>query len=99
MSDYQSCGLTEWVAATQLWLLSIFCSKLVSNTVEQLDVALLWVLLHGLDESPRHGTCGLCSNGSIGTRRGLASYHARRKSKRFQFEIGDGGEDGASWGT
>jgi len=53
------------MAAAELRLLSIFGSKLVTNVVEQLDVALLWVLFHSGDKSPRHGSCGLCSDSGI----------------------------------
>ncbi len=54
------------MTATKLRLLCVFGSELVANVVEQLDVALLRVLLHSGDECPGHGTCGLCSDSSIG---------------------------------
>lgn len=42
----------QGMAAAELWLLCIFRGKLVSNAVKQLDVALLGVLLQGVDERP-----------------------------------------------
>lgn len=44
--------LTQWMAAAELWFLGILRGKLISNAVEQLDVALLWVLLQGVNERP-----------------------------------------------
>lgn len=55
------------MTTTQLRLLSILGSELVTDAVEQLDVALLWILLHGVDEGPGHGTSSLCGNGSVGS--------------------------------
>jgi len=46
--------LTQWVAAAQLRLLSVFCSKFIGNAIQQLDVALLRVLLYRCDEGPGH---------------------------------------------
>jgi hypothetical protein len=40
------------MAAAELWLLCILRGKLVSNAVKQLDVALLGVLLQGVDKRP-----------------------------------------------
>ena len=40
------------MAAAQLGLLAVLCSKFVSDTIEQLDVALLRVLLHSCDKGP-----------------------------------------------
>jgi hypothetical protein len=45
-------GLTQWMTAAQLRLLSVLGGELITNAVEQLDVALLRVLLHGGDEGP-----------------------------------------------
>jgi hypothetical protein len=55
------------MAAGQLWLLGIFCGKLVADGIEELDVALLWVLLHGVDESPGHSAGCLGSDCRVGT--------------------------------
>lgn len=55
-------SLTEWVATAQLRLLGILPLQLVTDAVEQLHVALLWVLLHCRDESPRHGAGSLSSD-------------------------------------
>ena len=68
------------MAAAKLWLLRILCSKLVSNVVKQLNVALLRVLLKGVDEGPRHGAGGLCCDGGIGPRRQLLA--SKRKLLR-----------------
>ena len=59
-------SLTQRVAAAQLWFLSILCCKLVADAIEQLDITLLRVLLHRIDESPRHGTSSLRCDGCIG---------------------------------
>lgn len=48
----QVVGLTKRVATRQLRFLSIARSQLISNTVEELDVALLWSLLESCDEGP-----------------------------------------------
>ena len=53
------------MTGTQLRLLRVFALKLVTNTVEQLDVTLLRVLPQGTDKGPRHGTSRLASNGGI----------------------------------
>ena len=57
--------LTKWVAARQLRLLGIFCLKNIANAIEQLDVALLWILLDSGDEGPGHGASCLCGDGGI----------------------------------
>lgn len=51
--------LTKRVATGELRLLCIFCSELVSDAVEQLDVALLGVLPESRDKRPGHGTSSL----------------------------------------
>lgn len=53
------------MAATQLRLLAIFGRKLITNTIEQLNIALLRVLAKSSNESPRHSTSSLASNLSI----------------------------------
>jgi hypothetical protein len=53
------------MAARKLRLLRVFGGELVSDAVEQLDVALLRVLFHCSDESPGHSTCGLSGDGGI----------------------------------
>jgi hypothetical protein len=45
-------ALTERVAAGELRLLRVLCRQLVSDAVEELDVALLGVLLEGCDKGP-----------------------------------------------
>ena len=37
--------LTQWMAAAQLWLLRIFALKLLSDAVQQANIALLRILL------------------------------------------------------
>lgn len=64
---YMQGELTKRVAAGKLRLLSIFCSQFVSDAVEQLDVALLRVLLESRNKGPGHGTSGLRSDSSVGT--------------------------------
>ena len=66
------------MTTTQLRLLSILGSELVTDAVEQLDVALLWILLHGVDEGPGHGTSSLCGNGSVGSVSNTASKDSLR---------------------
>lgn len=51
--------LTKRVAAGELRFLCVFCSELVSDAVEQLDVALLGVLPESRDKGPGHGTSSL----------------------------------------
>jgi hypothetical protein len=57
---------TKRVAGRQLWFLRVASGQLISNAVEKLDVALLWVLLERRDKCPRHGTSGLGSNSGVG---------------------------------
>ena len=59
--------LTQWMARAQMRLLTIFGCQLISDTVQQLDHTLLWILLKSIDKCPRHGTCGLGSYRSIRT--------------------------------
>lgn len=59
-------GRTERMAARKLRFLRIFGGQLVSNAIEQLDVALLWVLLQRRDKSPRHSASGLSGDGGVG---------------------------------
>jgi hypothetical protein len=44
--------LTQGMTTAELWLLGVLSGKLVSNAIQQLDVALLRVLLQGSDEGP-----------------------------------------------
>lgn len=44
--------LTKRVAARELGPLAVFAGELVADAIEELDVALLRVLLQGGDESP-----------------------------------------------
>lgn len=60
-------GRTEGMATGQLGLLSIAGRQLVTDTVEELDIALLGVLLEGSDEGPRHGASGLEADARVGT--------------------------------
>ena len=53
---------TEGMAAAQLWLLGILGLQFFANAVEQLDVALLRVLLQRCDKGPGHGTRGLAGD-------------------------------------
>lgn len=64
-------SLTQWMAARELRFLRIFGREFVTDAVQQLDVALLGILLHGGDEGPRHGASGLCGNSCIGPMRSL----------------------------
>ena len=57
------------MTARKLGLLGVFRGQLVSDAVEELDVALLRVLLQRGDKSPRHGSSSLRSDGSIGSGR------------------------------
>lgn len=60
-------GLTQRVAAGQLWPLRVLPSKLVADAVQQLDIALLWVLPECGDEGPRHGACCLGGDSRVGS--------------------------------
>lgn len=53
---------TKRMTAAQLRLLLVLALQLFADAVEQLDVALLRVLLERGNESPRHGAGGLTSN-------------------------------------
>lgn len=64
---YMQGELTERVATRKLRLLCIFCSQFVSDAVEQLNVALLRVLLKSRNERPGHCASGLRSDSSVGT--------------------------------
>lgn len=55
------------MAARELWLLGIFGGQLVADAVEELDVALLGVLLERVDKCPGHGTRSLRGNSGVGT--------------------------------
>jgi hypothetical protein len=59
--------LTKRVAARELGPLAVFAGELVADAVEELDVALLRVLLQGGDEGPRHGSRCLGGNGCVGS--------------------------------
>ena len=61
------------MATGELRLLGISRLQFVADAVEQLDVALLRVLLERRDEGPRHGARGLRSDRSVGTRGGYVS--------------------------
>ena len=74
---------TQWVAAGKLRLLRVFAGELVADAVEELDVALLGVLLHCVDKRPGHGSCGLGGDCGISP----AVYVSRcihNELKRFQ---------------
>ena len=62
------------MAAAQLRLLRVLGCELVADAVEQLYVALLWVLLHCCDEGPGHGARGLSRDRGVGTGRWLLAY-------------------------
>jgi hypothetical protein len=40
------------MTAAELGLLAVFALQLVADAVEQLHVALVWILLEGVDEGP-----------------------------------------------
>lgn len=54
------------MTARQLWLLRILVLEDIADAIEELHVALLGILLDGLDEGVRHGTRGLGGDGGIG---------------------------------
>ena len=58
--------LTQRVATGKLRPLCVFGGELVTNAVQQLNVALLRILLQRGNEGPRHGTSCLRSNRGIG---------------------------------
>ena len=56
------------MATAQLRLLRVFTLQLLANTIQQLHVALLRVLLECRDESPGHGArCLTCDMGVLST--------------------------------
>lgn len=55
------------MAARQLGLLSILGLENLSDTVEQLDIALSRIGFQGGNESPGHGASGFSSDKGIGT--------------------------------
>lgn len=57
--------LTQRMAAAQLRLLRILALELVPDAVQQLHIALLWVLLQRRDKGPGHGTGSLTTNARI----------------------------------
>ena len=58
-------GHTKRMTARKLRLLRVSLCKFIANTVEQLYVALLWILLECGDERPRHGTSSLSLDACI----------------------------------
>lgn len=54
------------MTAAQLRLLAILALQFVPDTVEQLHIALVRVLLQTRHESPGHGARGLARDGGIG---------------------------------
>ena len=68
----------QWVTAGKLRLLCVFGGELVSDVIEQLDVALLWVLLHRGNESPGHSACGLGGNRGISAMKHVSICMPRR---------------------
>lgn len=55
------------MTAAQLRLLLVLALQLITDAVQQLDVALIGVLAQRCDESPRHGPCSFAANRCIGT--------------------------------
>lgn len=55
------------VAAAQLRLLVVLAFQLITNRIEQLDVALLRILLERRNESIRHGTSRLTADVGVGS--------------------------------
>jgi len=51
LHDEEEVGI-QGMTTAELWLLGVLSGKLVSNAIQQLDVALLRVLLQGSDEGP-----------------------------------------------
>jgi len=62
MENGRMVKLTQWMAAAELWLLSVLALQLITDTVEQLHVALVRVFLKRIDERPRHRSCRLTAN-------------------------------------
>jgi len=63
---YTSHELTERMTTRKLRLLGVAGLQLIADAVEQLDVALLRVLLKGGNEGPGHGASCLGSDGRVG---------------------------------
>jgi hypothetical protein len=61
------------MTAAQLRLLLILALELLANAVEQLDVALIWVLAQSRDKGPGHGARGFAANRRVGTVISLAT--------------------------
>ena len=64
--------LTKRMATRQLGLLGVAGLQLVADAVEQLDIALLRVLLEGGDEGPGHGARRLGGDGYVGSGEGVS---------------------------
>lgn len=79
------------MAAGKLRFLRVFCGELVSDAVEQLDIALLRILLHGRDESPGHCACSLGGDGGISpmiyVSRCMPRVYRRRAEREARLEI------------
>jgi hypothetical protein len=81
--NWTTMPLTQWMATAQLRLLTIFGCQLISDTVQQLDYTLLWILLESVDKCPRHSTRGL------GSYRGIRTWRIDQNSEGSN--IGGGG--------
>jgi hypothetical protein len=73
--NWTTMPLTQWMATAQLRLLTIFGCQLISDTVQQLDYTLLWILLESVDKCPRHSTRGL------GSYRGIRTWRIDQNSE------------------
>ena len=54
------------MTTTELRTLGVLGGQLGSNTIQQLDVTLMRILLESGDESPRHGSRRLTSDRCVG---------------------------------
>jgi len=61
------------MTTAQLGLLAIFPLELIADAIEQLDVALVRVLLKTVDEGVRHCACSFALDGGIGPETMLAT--------------------------
>lgn len=62
MENGRMVKLTQWMAAAELRLLSVLAIQLITDTIEQLHVALVRIFLERIDKRPRHRSCRLTAN-------------------------------------
>lgn len=67
------------MTAAQLRLLAILAFELVTDAIQQLHVALVWVLFECRDEGPGHSPGSFTANRSVGPVDGLVFFKCFRR--------------------